>query len=49
MGSWLFQGSQVGTPLPTQGTSSVWDVDHFKVFIELVTILLLFYVLGFCP
>ena len=25
------------------------DVDHFKVFIEFVTILLLFYVLGFGP
>ena len=27
----------------------VCDVDHFKVFIEFVTILLLFYVLTFWP
>lgn len=53
MGSWLSQeatwesGFPGGTPLPTQGTSSVLDVTIFKVFTELVTILLLFSVLVF--
>ena len=28
---------------------AVFDVDHFKGFTELVTILLLFHVLAFCP